>query len=115
MCLIQIKHAQIKFPLSGFWTVYARKAVQLTPVCAEGRLAYAKYVQKDVTLMLSMHGNTVSCIFLDNDQIKFCFLQNFNIETIEFKNSNEFKIRAKKILTLVYPGAKTNYSLLIRA
>jgi hypothetical protein len=22
MCLIQIKHAQIKFPLSGFWTVY---------------------------------------------------------------------------------------------
>jgi hypothetical protein len=22
MCLIQIKQAQIKFPLSGFWTVY---------------------------------------------------------------------------------------------
>jgi hypothetical protein len=22
MCLVQIKQAQIKFPLSGFWTVY---------------------------------------------------------------------------------------------
>jgi hypothetical protein len=22
MCLIQIKHAQIKFPLFGFWTVW---------------------------------------------------------------------------------------------
>ncbi len=25
MCLIQIKQAQIKFPLSGFWTVYTLK------------------------------------------------------------------------------------------
>jgi hypothetical protein len=26
MCLIQIKHAQIKFPLVSFWTVWIRVA-----------------------------------------------------------------------------------------
>ncbi len=44
MCLVQIKQAQIKFPLSGFWTVYrrflpavARILVPLTDVLKGGR------------------------------------------------------------------------------
>jgi hypothetical protein len=44
MCLIQIKHAQIKFHLFGFWTVYA-----------PGTDAYPEHTGQGLMRMLSMH------------------------------------------------------------
>jgi hypothetical protein len=48
MCLIQIKHTQIKFPLFSFWTVYT--------VC-KGIFASVKLVIKSVCLLLESQQN----------------------------------------------------------
>ncbi len=52
MYLIQIKHAQIKFPLFGFWTVHVG-AAGASAVAAAGAVAALAFAESSVTAVLT--------------------------------------------------------------
>ncbi len=68
MCLIQIKHAQIKFPLFSFWTVRGGREVTVIYICLGLRESWPGQRAGEARLRPNQMTNIVICITYNKDR-----------------------------------------------